>query len=192
MVVLLLALIALVGCQPQPPAPPPDLQIVRRLIDQGFRTASPPFTRRGYTVIGETRKLAVAAAEVVYPDVSCVPASLSTSPRRPCAVTVPREVAPVQTLILETDSLAMLRALAKGIRPRDLPSGHDIRRLRRMVVRRHAIDDVPITRILPYWMAPGLRAWPVLGVGAWDLTSHPLPIPADAVLTFAVGIEEPA
>ena len=180
---LLLALIALAGCQQTPPAPPPDLQIVRRLLDQGFRTASPPFTRRGYTVIGETRKLAVAAADAVLPEVSCVPSSLSDSPRRPCTVTVPREVAPVQTIILETDSLPMLRAAAKGIRPRGLPSGHDLHRIRRMVIRRHPIDEVRTTRIMPYWMATGLRAWPVLGVGAWDLTSHPLPAPRGALET---------
>ena len=96
-----LPLLALAGCQQTPPAPLPELQIVRRLLDQGFRTASPPLTRPGYALIGDTRKLAVAAAEPIVPEVSCVPPWLAPSPRRLCTVTVPRDVAAAQTFILQ-------------------------------------------------------------------------------------------
>src|SRR5262245_60087159 len=122
-VIACLAPVVLGGCHTEAPTPPPELRIVRRLIDQGFRTAPPPFTRRGFTVIGETRKLAVAAADPMVPEVSCVPASLSSSLRRPCTVGVPDSVSPIQTLILETESLPRLRSGAKGI---PLPIGRDV------------------------------------------------------------------
>src|SRR5690242_5086876 len=98
------------GCRGDPVQAPPELRIVRRLMDGGFRTSAAPFTRRGYTAIGETRKLAVAAADPVAPIVTCVPPKLSTSLQRPCVVSVPHEVAPVQTLIVETAPLQLVRA----------------------------------------------------------------------------------
>src|SRR6476660_1014322 len=110
-----LAPLVLTGCQTESPPSAPELRIVRRLMDEGFRTASPPFTRRGYTAIGDTSRLAVAAADPVDLNVSCVPARQSTSVRRPCALSVPREVAPVQTLIVETAPLQLIRADAKSI-----------------------------------------------------------------------------
>lgn len=188
---LLVLLAAATSCHEVPSRPVPELRVVRRLLDDGFRTAAAPFTHRGVESLAGVRKLVVAAATPIDPSTVCLPRS--SSPTRPCTITVPRSTPAVPSLIVETGSLPLLRAGAKPRAVRGhLQKSADLRRRRRFVLRRQPLDDVPMARNLRFWMTPGLRAWPVLGIGARDVASHPISIPADAVLTFAVGIQEPA
>jgi arylsulfatase A-like enzyme len=171
----------------------PQLRVVRRLLDDGFRTAMPPFTHKGVESIAGVRKLAVAAVTSIHPSTVCMPPTESASPRRPCTVTVPRSESSVPALIVETESLPLLRAWTKrGEAPRQLRARGDLGRRRRFVVRRQPLDGAPAARNLPIWMTPQLRGWPALGVRVRDMFSHPMGIPPEAVLTFAVGIQEPA
>ncbi|HWP65494.1 MAG TPA: sulfatase [Candidatus Limnocylindria bacterium] len=182
-------LAALAGCSPTPPAPRQEYRVVRRLLDDGFRTAVPPLTHRGVETIADTRRLVVTAATEVEPAIVCPPPA--AGPKRLCRVSVPRDL-PVQTLIAETQPLPLLRATAKPGQPRRLNGRIDLDRRRRFVLRRRAERGAWGPRRLPYWMAAGLRAWPVHSAGAWDVTSRRIAIPPDAALTFAVGIQEPA
>ena len=197
---VLLAVLALAGiggigtgCHEPPAQAPPELRVFRRLLDDPPRAAATPSTHSGYESLNDVRKLVVAAATSVDPSTVCTPTSSSTSPTRPCSVTVPRSLLPAQTLIVETAPLPLLRAATRSPAVRERLHGSlDLRRRRHFVLRRRKLDAVPTVRNLPIWMTPWIRGWPVLGVGAWDFVSRPIEVPEGAVLTFAVGVQEPA
>ena len=182
------------GCHEASTRSVPGLRVVHRLLDDRFRTGAAPFSRGGFESVAGVRKLVVGVATPIEPSTVCMPATQSASPTRPCTITVPRSDLSIPTLIVETAPLPLLRARA---RPRSevrrrLEASADLDRRWRFVVRRQPLGDIPAARDLPFWMTPALRAWPALGVGGRDVTSHPMRIPAGAVLTFAVGIQEPA
>jgi hypothetical protein len=189
---VLLATLA-AGCHGMRTPATPELRIVRRLLDDGFRTAAPPFTHGGFESIAGVRKLAVAAVTPIRPRMMCMPQTQSSSPRRPCTITVPSSKRSIPALIVETASLPLLRARVKrGKAGQRLMADADLGRRGRFVVRRQPLGGAQAARSLPIWMTPQLRGWPALGVDAGKVATRPTSIPADAVLTFAVGIQEPA
>ena len=188
----LLAALA-IGCREPSVPTAPELRIVRRLLDERFRTAAPPFTRGGFESVAGVRKPIVTTVVPITPSTVCMPTTQSTSPNRPCTITVPRSEEAVGALIVETASLPLLRAAAKPRKLRELLEAREhVDRRRRFVVRRQPLHEIPAARNVPFWTTSGLRAYPVIGVGAWTFASHPTSIPTDAVLSFAVGIQEPA
>ena len=97
--VVLLAALA-VGCHAAPAPSVPELRVVRRFIDDRFRTAAPPFTHWGFESIAGVRKLAVAAVTPIEPSIVCMAPTESASPRRPCTVSVPRSELSIPALIV--------------------------------------------------------------------------------------------
>jgi arylsulfatase len=174
--------------------PPPQLRVVRHLLDDLPKRSSkaPTSSAPGYVSLNDVRRPVLAASQSTHPSVVCPPETDPPSRHRRCRVSLPKRAPRAAGWILETTPIAILRANAKRAAGRKVPSPDDVRRRLWIPLPQAIPGAAPPSVTLPAWVTPFARLWPTPSIPLRDHLSQRFTVPPDAMLTFAIGTEEPA
>jgi len=174
-------------------APPPQLEVVRRFVDERVRARpTQVISTDGFVGLADERRPALASAIFIRPTIKCPVAAEPPARHATCRVEIPRTAPRASGWILETHPIGSLRRLAKRAAGRTVRRTRNVgQRLRIAFPPRSAREEAP-SLVLPAWLVPFSRAWAAPSIPLRDARSRPFVVAPGAVLTFAIGTEEPA